>query len=1137
LVDADTFVAGLTEFGLLEPAEIKACLDRQSTGERPADTAAIARELVRTGQLTRYQATAIARGQARGLVMGDYVVLEKIGAGGMGTVFKARHRRTKRNVAVKVLFPNVTRNSKAVPRLQREALAAAQLSHPNLVSALDLDEIGGMHVFVMDYVEGCDLSRMVKSGGPLSIDRALDCMIQAARGLQAAHERGIIHRDVKPANLMLDANGTLKVLDLGLARVDQHSGTGADDDEYADGLTNPGTVLGTVDYMAPEQAMNSRSVDARSDVYSLGCTLYYLLVGRPPYRGGGALERLLRHREAPIPSMRAERPQVPPVLDEILGRMLAKAPADRFASMSELIAALDNCRKGLDADTVENAPPPPADGRKPKKPLQTFTTETEKETESLTPTPEGTREDTFLDLKLEPSDSLLPKETSVHSSVSASKRPSTFFGAAALGLVAVVGIAAYAFVSSRNHTGSSTSASVTQPGDDESHDLRPPDVKLPNLRPGPRNRMISTKPDPNLATARDRSTASMEVTPSLTDTAKPKLLPADSSTAPATVKTPTVPAFAPFGEERVFSLHARGPVRSVAVASNGKRAVSGGDDQNVRVWDATTGESIFTLTGHGAPVLSVAISADGRRAITGSADGTLLVWDLDTGREFRRLSGHAGAVRAVGLSADGTRAVSGGADKFVRVWDVEKGSLLAGLKEHLEAVNAVAISADGHYAVSGGDDKVVRYWSLEIRKQLRRFKDHTEPVRAVALGPDGRHALSGGDDGRVRAWDLKGPKYDRPVWRAEEPGQRVGCVAITEDGRRAIGGTESQGLIVWDAKTGREYNRFPAPAAFLGVALPQDGQRALTAQNDGSIRVWNLPPQDSASTSEAFTIEGRYPVIQNANALELSAWADRMKRNGFLPTLVNGHDSSGIPHYAALAMKNSAGTSWEIRLDEGPADVQKTFKDMMDREYWVISQSGYPLGSSLGLISVWIPKRSLPVGGSYHGATRVGWETFLTEYQVQAAKKLHLTALTIYPLGNDRLFAGLWTPDDGTPLRPPLVGLGPQELETALKDARRDSYHPVSLAAYSEGDETRYGVVMHRDLPGLRWEVSRELSPESLQQELARQIAKGFHPLLLTGYPRLQTSRYTVVWVNDRIQPPKRLGTDTVPAKIEMSRR
>jgi hypothetical protein len=203
-----------------------------------------------------------------------------------------------------------------------------------------------------------------------------------------------------------------------------------------------------------------------------------------------------------------------------------------------------------------------------------------------------------------------------------------------------------------------------------------------------------------------------------------------------------------------------------------------------------------------------------------------------------------------------------------------------------------------------------------------------------------------------------------------------------------------------------------------------------------------------------------------------------------------------------------------------------------------MSQCGYPMGSSYGVISAWIPFSALSVGGNYHGATKAGWEDFQTEYDKQLARKLRLSSLGIYPNGVQRLFAGLFEPDDGTPVLPPRLDLDAGQYETVLKDAKSEGVHPISVSAYAnETGQTLLAVVLHRDVPGLRWVSSTDLSHEGLQQELARQIGKGFHALLVTGYPRSNTSRYAAVWVDDHLRPPKRIGTDGTapPVKTEMT--
>ncbi len=257
-----------------------------------------------------------------------YRVLALLGAGGMGAVYKAEHRLMERVVALKVMNRALVGGAASVERFRREVRTAARLSHPNIVAAYDAEQAGDLHFLVMEYVEGTDLARVVAERGPLPIAEACDYVRQAAAGLQDAHEHGMIHRDIKPHNLMLTPQGVVKILDFGLARLAGDAGS-------QPGVgTAQGTVLGTVDYMAPEQADDARRADIRSDIYSLGCTLYHLLSGRPPYPKGTLVQKIMAHTERPAQSLLELRPDLPPGLARVVERMMAKPPSQRVPNAS-----------------------------------------------------------------------------------------------------------------------------------------------------------------------------------------------------------------------------------------------------------------------------------------------------------------------------------------------------------------------------------------------------------------------------------------------------------------------------------------------------------------------------------------------------------------------------------------------------------------------------------------------------------------------------------------------------------------------------------------------------------------------------------------------------------------------------------
>ncbi len=336
----------LRDNGIMEPAQLD--LAARQAGEQGLDQRGLVRHMVQQDWLTPFQANQIMQGRGSDLVLGQYVLLERLGEGGMGQVFKARHQKMGRIVALKVIRKEHLNNPLAVRRFRREMQAAAQLSHPNIVVAYDADEVGDSLFFAMEYVEGIDLGRLIKESGPLPVAEACDYLRQAALGLQHAHERGMVHRDIKPPNLLVSrpaglrtdgapvARPLLKILDMGLARLSDNEGA-----HVGSLLTQDGKVVGTPDYMAPEQARNSHTTDIRADLYSLGCTAYYLLTGQVLFQGGTAMEKLFKHQmEEPRP-VEQLRPEVPPAVGAIVRRLLAKRPEGRYQTPADLARALE----------------------------------------------------------------------------------------------------------------------------------------------------------------------------------------------------------------------------------------------------------------------------------------------------------------------------------------------------------------------------------------------------------------------------------------------------------------------------------------------------------------------------------------------------------------------------------------------------------------------------------------------------------------------------------------------------------------------------------------------------------------------------------------------------------------------------
>jgi serine/threonine-protein kinase len=341
-MDRRTFLANLQESGLITEDQLARVEDQLPATDRGR---ALARALVDLGLLTRFQAERLLIGRTSGFLLGQYCILDQLGRGGMGRVFKAKHRTMNRLVALKVLAPNLVQTQRAQDLFLREVRAVAQIVHPNVVTAFDANNIGGRYFLVLEYVDGPNLDQLVRKGGPLPVGLACDYVRQIANGLQCAHQLGMVHRDIKPSNILVqrrglqaDAPGLVKISDFGLARLNAPNA----DPSISAGtiLLKANTVMGTPDYLSPEQTRSMHDTDIRSDLYSLGCTFYFLLAGRVPFPGGTAMEKLVRQSTEVPPRLTEFRSDIPPEVVAVVEILMAKNPDNRFQTPEDLAAAI-----------------------------------------------------------------------------------------------------------------------------------------------------------------------------------------------------------------------------------------------------------------------------------------------------------------------------------------------------------------------------------------------------------------------------------------------------------------------------------------------------------------------------------------------------------------------------------------------------------------------------------------------------------------------------------------------------------------------------------------------------------------------------------------------------------------------------
>ncbi|BEL06038.1 hypothetical protein Q0Z83_042290 [Actinoplanes sichuanensis] len=782
------------------------------------------------------------------MIAGRYRLAAAVGRGGMGAVWRAYDTLLDREVAVKQIWIAGADelddpDDPLVRRALREAQATARIRHPHVVTVHDVVTDRGRPWLVMELISGQSLAQAITEHGLLTPRRTAQIGLPVLQALQAAHRAGIIHRDVKPANIMVDDTGRVVLTDFGIAMVGGKTA-----------LTATGQLLGSPSYLAPER-INGRQAGPASDLWALGVTLYTAVTGRSPFQR--------EDTQATVAAVLTAEPPAPAHagrLWPVIKGLLAKDP-DRRLTAEQAAPLLTKAAEPDDTSTGQGpGSARPATGhtrrRRPAASRRTGTDSLDDVPATLHAPPPTLAAPTGHLPSARPQPQTTPPE------------PPPVDPGHELATVTAV-----------------TASSSSSPQDlADRADLEPDRAPVTG-------HTADTRPIPAAVSAPANPSA-IRVTV-LPAQRIPADLPSSRTRARRTIAaglaviviaaaaalvwqlkrpdTPTVAGLPTWTMTSTFTGHSTA-AGTVAYSPDGEHLAIAGDDKTVRVWNLGTGE-VRTLTGHTGEVRSVSYSPDGTHLATAGSDKTVRVWNLGTGKPSI-LTGHTDIVDKVVYSPDGHHLATGGWDKTVRVWDLGTGESRA-FTGHTKLVNEVVYSPDGHHLVTTGLDDTARVWDLGTGES-RTLTGHTNMVAEVAYSPDGRHLGVGSLDGAVRVWDL-GTEKSRTltgnvaaplhsmvyspdgrhlaatgfgdtirVWNLDTGLSRVltghigpvGAVAYSPDGRHLATSGSDKTVRVWDAETGESQPLTGHPGVVSEVLYSPDGRHLATVGLDNTVRIW-----------------------------------------------------------------------------------------------------------------------------------------------------------------------------------------------------------------------------------------------------------------------------------------------------------
>jgi WD40 repeat protein len=839
---ANEFLGLARKAGVLDEAALARAFPEPD--ELPADPHRCASVLIKSGLLTAFQAKSLLAGKHQGLLISGYRVLEPIGQGGMGVVYKAEHTALRRLAAVKVLPPDKAKDKVTLERFLREARSAAALDHPNIVRLYDVGQGGGVHFLALEYVDGMTLDRLVERTGPLHFPTAAHYVAQAAAGLQHAHELGFVHRDIKPGNLMVAKDGTVKILDMGLARSLDRA-----EDKLTEKLDGS-TILGTVDYISPEQAINSPDVDHRADIYSLGTTLFALVTGRPPF-DGNATQKLMQHQVAEAPRL-ADVRAVPVGLSDVVAKMMAKRPEDRYQSAAEVIDALAPWLPATPATFALDGATS-ASGTVTRAATGRTTTRV-----NLSRTTTGT--------------------AWMHRPPDRRRRWPLIAGAVAAVLLLAGGV----FWVAGGFAGKPTVVVVPPTAPTPAADQP---VRLTGWADAPERLIVSADGKTTVTCGAKGRVGIWDLTlPGLvgeltghTKTVWHAAFSPDAKRLVTASKDGTVRLWHIGGRAENWSFQQQGlEAWAAAFSPDGNKVIASftGSQNLVVSLDAATGHLLRTRTA--GPCHWLAVLPGGRTAaLAVMKPNSVVVWDYDTDqvkREFP-LGDDDGEPRAVAVSPDGaTLAVAGGpwrADGigFLVLLDARTGAekLRVTPPDAMGALCSVRFSPTGRHLVTTGYGGKVRLWDAATGRQVEAFHHESGPqsVGSAAFAAGGRAVISGGKDGSLWVWPLTAPAYrylpvplgpaatassDNHVLTSNPPSRgnkgSEGRVMLADWGPRQVNGVPfvltgpqpgANNVIVLNGPIGKSAPNLPTSAA-VPVGVPAAAVHLL-----GGVGAWGWP--------------------------------------------------------------------------------------------------------------------------------------------------------------------------------------------------------------------------------------------------------------------------------------------------------